>query len=469
MSETAKKAKVTCSGKGSPPPVVLVTHASMNPVHLGHIEMMRRSKAALEAQGYRVVRGEIAITDPAWIRKKGVAPIGTAERLRLIELACATEPWLFGRDGSKYVSSKRYIAGELPRLRGVTGEPELRCADCQGSDVIMRFKSRSDIAVVACRAGDEAKLRAWQAKDATKGRPPVIVLPPAAGVLGAASSTAARAACDAGDEQRLVSICGPAVAAELLRTALGARRCGGHTQRDAPTHGPNCWIDASVPTPAQLKSRLWSTMRRVGSGRPSVVGFYGHHANKVNGCFSNFAATAFTFELPAGLLPPGSDASRFPGTIIVECSEKAIMLCKAAAFGDSGSYRQIVRAASPQIAKQLGRNVRPFDDARWQTLVCHIAREVVYQKFSKLPLLKEHLLATGSQILAEATRNDRIWGIGLNMNEDISVPERWRGTNVLGWALMQARDRLRAESGAAGASATSGKELKKPGKTLSET
>eukprot|EP01048_Picozoa_sp_COSAG05_P004541 COSAG05_NODE_249_length_12903_cov_128.635505_4_plen_357_part_00 len=210
--------------KGSKGPVALITHASMNPVHLGHIEMMRCAKAALEAQGYRVVRGEIAITDAHWIRKKGVAPIGNAERLRLIELASAAEPWLFGRDGSKYISSKRYITGELPRLRGVTGEPELRCADCQGSDVILRFNSRSDIAVVVCRCGDEAELRAWEAENAANGGPPVIVLPPAAGVLGAASSTAARAACDAGDEEHLVSICGPVVAAELFRTVPGGRR-----------------------------------------------------------------------------------------------------------------------------------------------------------------------------------------------------------------------------------------------------
>ena len=226
----------------------------------------------------------------------------------------------------------------------------------------------------------------------------------------------------------------------LMELAAEAEDAG--TRRVTLSSG---WIDAAVPTPAQLKSRFWSTML-VDSSYPRVVGFYSHRAHQVNGCFSNFAATPFTFELPSGLLLPGSDATQFPDRVIVECSEKAIMLCKAAAFGDSESYRQIARAGSPQSAKQLGRKVRPFDDAGWQTLVCHVAREVVYQKFSKLPPLRAHLLATGSQILAEATRNDQIWGIGLNIDEDISVPARWRGTNVLGWALMQTRDRLRTES-----------------------
>jgi len=79
------------------------------------------------------------------------------------------------------------------------------------------------------------------------------------------------------------------------------------------------------------------------------------------------------------------------------------------------------------------------------TLTLQVAREVVWQKFSKLPQLAKGLLGTGDRIIAEATRRDPIWGIGLDIGErDVGVPANWRGTNVLGWALMQARDRLRA-------------------------
>ena len=226
-----------------------------------------------------------------------------------------------------------------------------------------------------------------------------------------------------------------------------------------------------APTPAQLKSQLWSTMRRVDGGRTRVLGFYGHHRRQTNGCFSNFAESTFAFELPRAVIPPACAAADFPSPTTVEFSEKAIMLAKAAAFGDAASYRLIASARTPDAAKRLGRKVRPFDDARWQGLVCHIAREVVWQKFSKLPLLRDHLLGTGCQILAEATRNDRVWGIGLNCDEDIGVPARWRGTNVLGWALMQARERLRAADAAAdavGATAASEKAIRKLGKKLAD-
>jgi hypothetical protein len=64
-------------------------------------------------------------------------------------------------------------------------------------------------------------------------------------------------------------------------------------------------------------------------------------------------------------------------------------------------------------------------------------------------------------------------GIGLDIGErDVGVPANWRGTNVLGWALMQARDRLyEAEGEAARVAAeeqakTTKKKKKKSGPSL---
>ncbi|MCZ9340388.1 NADAR family protein, partial [Streptomyces sp. TRM76130] len=52
------------------------------------------------------------------------------------------------------------------------------------------------------------------------------------------------------------------------------------------------------------------------------------------------------------------------------------------------------------------------------------------------------------RVLVEASPVDRIWGIGLSAtDEGAGDPERWRGANLLGFALMEARRRLRSGRG----------------------
>jgi ribA/ribD-fused uncharacterized protein len=47
-------------------------------------------------------------------------------------------------------------------------------------------------------------------------------------------------------------------------------------------------------------------------------------------------------------------------------------------------------------------------------------------------------------VLVEASPVDRVWGIGLAGDDEAAGdPERWRGENLLGFALMGARGRLR--------------------------
>ena len=85
-----------------------------------------------------------------------------------------------------------------------------------------------------------------------------------------------------------------------------------------------------------------------------------------------------------------------------------------------------------------------IDAAKWDAEKYRIVTEGSFEKFRQHPALGAFLLATGDQVLVEASPVDRIWGIGLAADDErAGNPLLWRGENLLGFALMEARDRLR--------------------------
>ena len=121
-----------------------------------------------------------------------------------------------------------------------------------------------------------------------------------------------------------------------------------------------------------------------------------------------------------------------------------MMAGKARLFGDDQVATQILGAGSPRQAKQLGRQVSGFDTARWDAEKYRIVTEGSFEKFRQHKALGAFLLSTGDQVLVEASPVDRIWGIGLAADDErAGNPLLWRGENLLGFALMEGRDRLR--------------------------
>ncbi|MFJ7153829.1 NADAR family protein [Streptomyces sp. NPDC101118] len=133
------------------------------------------------------------------------------------------------------------------------------------------------------------------------------------------------------------------------------------------------------------------------------------------------------------------------GDVEYATAEHWMMAGKARLFGDEEALAVALAAPTPAEAKKAGRLVRGFDDAVWERERYAIVVEGSVHKFGSDPALRSFLLGTGERVLVEASPLDRIWGIGLAADSpDALVPERWRGLNLLGFALMDARERLRA-------------------------
>jgi ribA/ribD-fused uncharacterized protein len=126
-------------------------------------------------------------------------------------------------------------------------------------------------------------------------------------------------------------------------------------------------------------------------------------------------------------------------------AEHFMMAEKARLFGDDEVRAKVLATADPSEAKSLGRAVRNFDEARWVEHRYGIVVEASCEKFGQNEELRAYLLSTESKILVEASPKDTIWGIGLGATHpNAKDPRQWRGLNLLGFALMDAREKLAA-------------------------
>jgi ribA/ribD-fused uncharacterized protein len=124
-------------------------------------------------------------------------------------------------------------------------------------------------------------------------------------------------------------------------------------------------------------------------------------------------------------------------------AEHYMMAEKARLFRDDHAERAILAAGSPAEAKAIGRSVRNYIDDAWAEARLGAVVRGNVAKFGQHADLAAFLRGTGDRVLVEASPRDCIWGIGLGAsNPDARVPSRWRGLNLLGFALMEARARL---------------------------
>jgi hypothetical protein len=159
--------------------------------------------------------------------------------------------------------------------------------------------------------------------------------------------------------------------------------------------------------------------------------FWGHQPNKDGSisktCFSQWWLISFEVD-----------------GVLYKTAEHWMMAKKAELFNDNEVLEKIIKAKTPAEAKKLGREVKNYNDTIWLANRYEIVKEGNFHKFSQHPDLKEFLINTYNRVLVEASPVDPIWGIGMaSDHKDVLHPEKWKGLNLLGFALMEVRDKLK--------------------------
>ena len=120
-----------------------------------------------------------------------------------------------------------------------------------------------------------------------------------------------------------------------------------------------------------------------------------------------------------------------------------MMAAKARLFDDRIILPEILAANHPRDAQKLGQKIQNFQEETWHVHRFQIVVAGNVAKFQQNSQLKEFILSTHNRILVEASPDDRIWGIGLAVDApNINNPHYWKGTNLLGFALIEVRARL---------------------------
>ena len=151
-----------------------------------------------------------------------------------------------------------------------------------------------------------------------------------------------------------------------------------------------------------------------------------HNPDEVNGYLSNWYLSDFEVN-----------------GIKYSSMEQYMMYQKAVLFHDNEIAEQILAISDVGKIKALGRMVRNYNDTVWNGTRQIIIYEGLLEKFRQNDALKDRLLASGEDILAECAVQDKIWGIGLSMKDEKRFNmDEWQGQNLLGFGLMRVRTML---------------------------
>lgn len=158
--------------------------------------------------------------------------------------------------------------------------------------------------------------------------------------------------------------------------------------------------------------------------------FYGHKASEDGTITASCLSQWFPAEFEI-------DGIEYP------TAEHFMMSEKARLFSDPFMLERILACKTPKEAKAFGRKVQNFDPTTWKEHCSKIVVKANLAKFSAHPPFADWLIATAPKVIVEVSMWDKIWGIGMTASAPgARDPRLWKGSNLLGFALMEVRDIL---------------------------
>lgn len=123
--------------------------------------------------------------------------------------------------------------------------------------------------------------------------------------------------------------------------------------------------------------------------------------------------------------------------------EQYMMYGKALLFNDQETANRIMNIKDVKEIKQLGREVKNFDNKIWDDNKFDIVVKGNYLKFTQNKEFKRELLKYKDKEFVEASPKDRIWGIGLHYDDVLALDKKnWKGENLLGKAITKVKDTI---------------------------
>ena len=101
----------------------------------------------------------------------------------------------------------------------------------------------------------------------------------------------------------------------------------------------------------------------------------------------------------------------------------------------SSTLARIIRSSDPKTQKGLGREVKNWNEERWEAACMPSVVAACLARAESTPILREIYMDNqyGKRQFCEGSPSDRIWGVGISWKSPvIDNPRHWKGRNLLG-------------------------------------